>query len=125
MKYIHVVEQSQAMTRPQPWILFGDDDHVWVEAWSAPYPIPTPEHCIEIKDAALLWSHDQQAWYKIQQQLDNYDAHYTDATNKIEQVSDNTTKQALRKVASALDDVHDALRKAIRSLKGVIQQEEE
>jgi hypothetical protein len=55
LKYIHVVEQGKPLTDPLPWELAGRDHSVWITAWRADYPAPTPEYCVEIEQSAIAW----------------------------------------------------------------------
>lgn len=54
------------------------------------------------------------AWAKMEEQLSQYETHYTQATNQIAQVTDTNTRQALTKSLKAVDDCKDALVKLIR-----------
>jgi gas vesicle protein len=61
------------------------------------------------------------AWKQMQTQLDQYDAHYTDATNKISQVADADVKAALTKSIRATDDCHDALMKLVKCFQDYVK----
>ena len=61
------------------------------------------------------------AWVAMQTQLDQYDTHYTAATNSIEQVTDAKTKTALTKTIKTTDDCHDALVKLIKCFQDYVK----
>jgi len=74
---------------------------------------------IQIKAGQILQA--DKHWTSMTNQLANYDAHYIDATNKIEQVTDAKTKTALTKSLKATDDCHDALVKLIKCFRDYVQ----
>jgi len=52
---------------------------------------------------------DSNEWKKLTEKLDNYDAHYIAYTNKLAQVTDNNSKQAIAKLQNMVDDLHDCI----------------
>lgn len=61
------------------------------------------------------------AWTGMTNQLAQYDAHYIDATNKIDQVTDAKTKAALTAMRRCVDDNHDAVVKMVAVVKKIVK----
>jgi len=72
------------------------------------------------KNSALKSMKQSAAWTAMNTQLDQYDAHHTDATNKIAAVSDGPTRQALTKSLAAVDDVRDCVVKLSKCFKDYV-----
>lgn len=62
-----------------------------------------------------------EAWQKMQEQIDQYDTHYTAATNAIAEVTDAKTRTALTKEVKMIDDLKDALTKLITCFKQTLE----
>ena len=77
-------------------------------------PVPSDVNPVVAKKIAIKKT---EAWKKMQEQLDQYDTHYTAATNAIEAVTDAKTRTALTKEVKMIDDLKDALTKLIACFK--------